>query len=332
MGLYLLLRGIGLIKYQQIGKETSVQIDNTVLNLWSNLNDTEAYFTLMEAWLVRTDPKDLLDEFYSIYGLLLTTCFEFWSQITQNGLKVEKEKAESFKYFPGLYNISLLELFGLIDVRHGEPLKGKGWKIDKIKRNAFGDAFFRYVYEYLINTDDYFQFCLLNTTQIKYKTPFGQLHKFFESFFPEWQTNFEIPQPMFEDGTHIFKVSLDKAWRCIAIDSKMTLDVLAKAILDAFDFDKDHLYAFYMKDRFGNSIEVNCPLSEDGLFTDEFEIGDIPIGVGSFMKFVFDFEEYWEFDVQLQEIKKSDIKLEYAKIIEVYGKAPKQYWSRDEDD
>lgn len=332
MGLYLLLRSIGLVTFQQFGKEICIQIDNDIYDLWSNLNDTEAYFTLLEAWLIRTDPKDVLDEFHSVYGLLLTECFEFWSQITQNGLKVDKNKAESFKYFPGLYNISLLELFGLIDIKHGEPLKGRGWKINGIKRNAFGDAFFRYVYKYLINTDNYFHFCMFNTAQTKYKIPFGQLHGHFVTFFPEWKSNLNIPKPIFKSGTYIFKVSIDKAWGRIAIDSEKNLDVLANAILDTFDFERDHLYAFYMKDRFGNSHEVNCPESEDGPFADQFKIGDIPIEIGSFMKFIFDFFDYWEFELQLEEINKSDIKLKYAKIIEAHGTAPKQYWDWDEDE
>ncbi len=332
MGLYLLLRSIGILTFKQIGKDTLVQIDDAIYNLWSNLNETEAYFTLLEAWLIRTDPEEVLVEFHSIYGLLLTECFEFWSQISQNGLKVDKDKAESLKYIPGLYNIALLESFGFIDVTHAEPLSGKGWKIDKIKRNSLGDAFFRYLYENLINTDSYFHFCMLNTAQIKYKTPFGQLHEYFKPFFPEWQINLNIPQPLFKDGTYILKVFLDKAWRTIAIDSNKTMEVLANAILDAFDFDREHLYAFYIKDRFGNTIEINCQMSEDGPFADEFKIGDIPIEIGSFMKFVFDFSDYWKFNIHLQEIKKSDIKLNYAKVIEVYGKAPKQYWYWDDED
>jgi hypothetical protein len=332
MGLFLLLRSIGLLKFQQINDKKYVQIDNTVLNLWSNLNNTEAYFTLLEAWLIRTDPKDLLDEFSSLYGILLTTCFEFWTQIPQNGLKVEKEKAESFKYFPGLYNISLLELFGLIDLLHGEPETGKGWKIDKIKRNEFGDAFFRYMYESLINAKDYYHFSLYNATEIKYKIPFGQLQTYFEPFFPEWKSNLNIPQPEYKDGTHIFKVSLENAWRSIGIESEMFLEDLADVILGAFEFDKDHLYAFYLKDRFGNSLEINCPFSDDAPFTTEVKIGELPIEIGSLMKFVFDFGDYWEFMIQLQDIRQTDIKLEHPKIMETHGKAPEQYPDWDEDD
>ncbi|MBN2285698.1 MAG: plasmid pRiA4b ORF-3 family protein [Tissierellales bacterium] len=332
MGLYLLLRGIGLLEIEQTDSNKIARINPKILELWKHLNDTEAYFALLEVWLIRTNPRDLLDEYNPPYEILLTTCFEFWAQIPNSGLKIDKNRAYSLKYVPGLYNVSMLELFGLIDILHGEPENNKGWNIKNIQRTRFGDAFFRFIFEKLINSKDYFQFCALNTKEIKYDVPFGQLQKYFKSFFPEWESNLIIPQPAFQHGTHIFKVSLGNIWRIIAIDSNMTLDDLSFTILDAFNFDRDHLYAFYFRDHFGNSVEISCPFSEEPPFTDEFKIGEIPIEIGSVIRFVYDFGDYWEFEILLQEIKTTDIKLEYPKTIEKHGKAPKQYLSWDEED
>jgi len=59
----------------------------------------------------------------------------------------------------------------------------------------------------------------------------------------------------------------------------MTLEDLTEIILESFDFDDDHLYAFYYKDPFGNTIEINNPNEIDELQTTEIKIGEIPINV-----------------------------------------------------
>ncbi|MHC5833143.1 MAG: IS1096 element passenger TnpR family protein, partial [Nostoc sp.] len=46
-------------------------------------------------------------------------------------------------------------------------------------------------------------------------------------------------------------MSISQAWRRIAIPAKKPLGWLAETILDAFDFDYDHLYEFSYKDHFG---------------------------------------------------------------------------------
>ena len=48
--------------------------------------------------------------------------------------------------------------------------------------------------------------------------------------------------------TYVISVSLMKGcYRHITIASNKTLDELSLAILSAFDFDNDHLHAFYKK-------------------------------------------------------------------------------------
>lgn len=49
----------------------------------------------------------------------------------------------------------------------------------------------------------------------------------------------------------------------------MSLDDLTDIILASFDFDKDHLYTYYYKDLFGNTIDINSPNSYDKPFTTE---------------------------------------------------------------
>ena len=52
--------------------------------------------------------------------------------------------------------------------------------------------------------------------------------------------------------TYTFKVTLPShgdCWRKIEIKSNQTLQMLHRVILDAYDFDDDHLYSFFMSNR-----------------------------------------------------------------------------------
>ena len=51
-------------------------------------------------------------------------------------------------------------------------------------------------------------------------------------------------EPKISSRTYIFKVSLGRFWRTIAISGEDSLDQLHLAIQEAFNFDNDHLYAF----------------------------------------------------------------------------------------
>lgn len=97
---------------------------------------------------------------------------------------------------------------------------------------------------------------------------FGELQTHFKLFFPEWKNNLVISSE-FTEGIYVFKVSLAKAWRRIAIPAQLELDWLSDSILDAFDFDNDHLYEFRYKDRFGRSGQVSHPDCEESPFQNE---------------------------------------------------------------
>lgn len=301
-------------------------MNEPVLCLWNDLNNTERYFTLLETWFLRSNPRELLDEYNPFYGSLLVTCLKFWQKITKKGLQVEGNEGleERLRYCPGLYNIALLELFGLIEIIHGEPKPGKGWRILKINRNTFGDAIFKYLNHQVLSSEDYIE-SLIDYEINKIDKPFGEWQLIFRPLFPDWQNNLIIPDHEFREGIYIFKVMMGKVWRRIEIHSDMTLEGLTDTILESFDFDKDHLYSYYYKDQFGNKVKINSPDSYDGPFTTEKQIGEIPINIGSSMIFLFDFGDHWEFQVLLEEIKQGNGKLKYPTVIDEFGKPPEQY-------
>ncbi len=69
----------------------------------------------------------------------------------------------------------------------------------------------------------------------------------------------------FINGTYTFKVSFTKAvWREVILSSNHTMEDLHHIILDAFDFDDDHLYSFFMDGEKWSDDCVASPLDDYG--------------------------------------------------------------------
>ncbi|QTA85252.1 IS1096 element passenger TnpR family protein [Desulfonema magnum] len=220
------------------------------------------------------------------------------------------------------------ELFGLISVRHGKPEKGKGWRIKDIQRTAFGDALLKL----LPDSSGNFEY-FLRIYDSEASETIGELQPLIQPFFPEWRKNLEIPEHEFQEGTFVFKVSLGtQTWRRIAMPGKMTLDSFSTQILNAFDFDHDHLYAFTLRNRFGVSVEVTHPYMDEGISAAEFFIGDLPLQSGETMVYLYDFGDNWEFSVMLEKIDLENSKMKKPALLESHGEAPEQYDFWDEDD
>ena len=145
-----------------------------------------------------------------------------------------------------------------------------------------------------------------------------------QPYLPEWERCLSLPEQPFREGTHIFKVSLGPIWRRIAAPTPESLDALASAIITSVAFDHDHLYKFSYLDRFGAPAEIIHPYVEEGQYTSEVVIGDVPLGVGQTMTFIYDFGDRWEFDVTLERIEQ-DLEIAGPAVIEAHGEAPEQY-------
>ena len=136
-----------------------------------------------------------------------------------------------------------------------------------------------------------------------------------------------LPRRMQEhiQGNFVFRVSLGSVWRTIAISSEDTLHDLHLAIQDAFDFDDDHLYAFYMDNRRFSDYRFEHPYSDDGPWADDAVIGNIHLVVNQQFLYLFDFGDEWHFDVRLVEIQTDKPVLPRPEILQRKGKAPEQY-------
>ncbi len=320
-GLYLLLRVAGMGQIQQ---NKRMRLDPVALENWYELNPTEQYFTLLESWLQRGD-LEILGDISSSFYEPIKQWLEFYPSIPTEGLQIagDRRAEEYINYVPGPINLALMGMFGFVSIEQGSPSPNKGWCIKKVERTPFGDALLARLFAYmtsewkeLLEPDDPF---------------FGHLKPIYQPFFPEWQQYLHLPEAEANDKLHIFKISLGRdLWRRIAAPAASTLGELATAILDAFAFDYDHLYAFYVENRFGTSVRIDHPQLGEPPFTNQVHIGDLPLQAGAEMTFLYDFGDHWEFSVQLERLDPPDHQRKKPTLIDQRGKAPEQYGDWDE--
>ena len=211
-GLYLLLRASGLSLVEHRGNKQFLLLDEDALLSWNRLNLTERYFTLLGAWLIRARGEILGEDRYPFSEL--SKCRDFLQRIPEAGLRVagDKHTESMIPFLPGLRNVALLDLFGLISVWQGEPEPGRAWNITRIFRKPFGDALFRLLSD-------------LSSDEVRLWEPRGNrsdeagLYRDFQSrlqpYFPEWQRNLVPPAPEFRDGVFVFRVTLGDAVRFV---------------------------------------------------------------------------------------------------------------------
>lgn len=329
-GLYLLLRTTGLIFVKQTGKKQLLVLDEQLLDSWKALNLTERYFSLLRAWFWYGNEETVGENKGRGYFDQLYRCMNFFKEIPQKGIEIldQVSSEESLRYYPGIYNLALMELFGMVEVHSAPPSPGKGWKIKRIKKTEWGNALAGSLIESVMNCLDIYE----NKTEEELKNFDASEYwiSLVRPYFKEWNNLLESPEPEFRNSVHIFKVSLGKAWKRIAVAGDCFMNELSGSILDAFDFDRDHLYRFSYKDRYGVTSHVDHPFSHDfeGDSADEVKVGDLPLSPGMKMTFLYDFGDDWEFEM-LVENTDADMKIKAPSVLESKGKAPAQYQDFD---
>ena len=151
-----------------------------------------------------------------------------------------------------------------------------------------------------------------------------------QPFFSKRRNSLIIPEVEFQYGNYVFKVSLGRTWRRIVIPAKMDFDTFSSSILDAFDFDDDHMYMFSYRNRFGVIENLHHPYMEDSPYASEILIGELSLKPGKVIDYLFDFGDNWDFDVKLERIDPADKKIKGPVLLESHGEAPEQYPDWDE--
>jgi Plasmid pRiA4b ORF-3-like protein len=342
-GLNLLLRASGLIRVEGTGSKARLVLDPTMLAQWDQLNPTEQYFNLLEAWL-RIGRAEMVGESGRLWDRLLVPCVQTWQSVRE-GKKFDIEKPQ-WVYLSGIgrnfYLLALMDLFGLLKVDQ-PPHAVKPWCPAGVHRVLFGDAVFNRLYSQIADpwSDDLLQDEDQDQADEDQEDEddgegalevpvFGIWQPIFQPFFPEWRQNLKFAPLEAREGTFIFRVSLGKVWRLIAMPAGSTLDTLVRWILDSVDFDYDHLYEFTYGDHLGTKVSATHPAMDEGPWADQVRIGTLPLEPGQRMKLVYDFGDNWQFAIKLERIEPPSAKNKTPRILERHGKAPEQYPNGDE--
>ena len=328
-GLYLLLRSTMLGVGKGGGSKARLGIDPHMLLIWRELNSTEQYFTLLEAWLLRGN-REMLGESCGgwqkgFYGDFV----QLFQHIPKRRVHYRDNQARECLFLYSherLCQFALAELFGLVAVERGEPAEGENWHIASVARTDFGNALHELLRER-------FAEFLFGDTGSDGDSEFGQLQSLLGEFFPRWRKSLIFPEAEFRDGVYRFRVSLGRIWRRIVIPATADLDELAQAIINAYHFDGDHLYCFRLRARDGTRLTIAHPYCDDELFTDEVSVGGASMEVGGEFVFHYDFGADWRFKVKLERIDPADSTMDKARITESHGESPPEYdWDDDEWD
>jgi hypothetical protein len=324
-GLYLLLRAtqIGVTDGQGKTKGKLI-LDPFMCQQWTQLNPTEKYCNLLEAWFGLSSWASLGLKDTGWYKKMGMDVRSVWQAVPSEGRRFSENEQVSRGF---LYSqersttLALLELFGLITVERGAPVVGQGWTVAKINHTRFGDEVLTAIFAEIVRS------CLdRDDDDEQADLDFGAFQPALQSIFPQWINNLKFPEPEFRDGIYYFKVSLGRPWRRIAIAAENSLEELADCIIRAFDFDGDHLYEFQLPQPDGTILTAAHPNIQDAdLQTDEFAIGHLTLVEGQSIPFVYDFGANWKFTVKLEEVKPPDPEITRPIIVESHGEAPAEY-------
>lgn len=333
-GLYLLLRATGISLVDTQPKKPLLRLDPIVLASWRSLNAAERYFALLQAWWGRASEEMLGERRVWWDGEILQKLFFFFDRFLKTGIQTIEtpQDMDSLRYHPGFYNLALMELFGLLDIRAKPPAEGKGWLPEEVRLTDWGRTLLGSYADFITHsqTPGAESAPLMPGIRVL-SEPMEYIEQWSRIVRPAikaWRKGLDIPVPPFQPGPHLFKVSLGAdCWRRIAIQGDAYLDELAVSILDAFDFDQDHLYRFSYKDRFGRTIEIDHPYlsgDSDNELADAVKVGAIPLSPGMRIGFLYDFGDEWEFDI-LTESVNDGAAIKKPRVVEKHGKAPEQY-------
>jgi hypothetical protein len=140
-GLYLLLRATGLALIDANLKKPRLKLDPKLMESWRSLNAAERYLALLKAWWGRAT-EEIIGERGEGSGEILAKTLAFIESFPKTGiLTVEApQDAERFRYRPGLYNLALLELFGLLEIRLWPLAEGRAWRPERMRMTDWGKA------------------------------------------------------------------------------------------------------------------------------------------------------------------------------------------------
>jgi len=312
--------GFGIVKLENETLILTINID--LYKQWNALNETEKYFNLFITWICNGVPsivgieEDLIHSFNNLLHFMTTNLSE--SNISQSDTK----SLDSAKYSVGTHNLTLLEMFGFIEITDNSNVLSKKWSITELKFTQLGIYIFQIIKSVLKKSKK--EFYCGNIFPISIK---NLLQKQVRSLFKDYKTDLQLTDNIQIENDLIFKVNLGRVYRKIAIPSDYSLDCFCDYIIDCFDFDHTHLYNLIIKNRFGYNETYTHPEIDDddagNPNSADFTLKSLFLNAGSTMDFTYDFGDNWQFEIICEKV--DNVKSKKPRIIEKKGKAPEQY-------
>lgn len=325
-------------------KTRKLQLQHTErLTLYNQLTPTEKYFFILETFWVDTNWLELLKKPSSLMTMpKLQQIIGYLSRAPPGKVLPIKEFMIRWKTVWNVDDLlQYLSSFGLLRIVSDE---GEIEKLPTYEASVtvtdLGKIFFPILYCERNITQWNIPYIRENTKKfivfpgsrkkkrkrnVKYEPFFTPFQQFFKG---ELQRT--LPRGEYTASTFIFKVSLSRScWRTITVSSEHSLKDVHEAIQDAFDFDKDHLYAFFMDGIPWSWDHFYAPEDDKGPFSNQVRIGDLGLHVGQRFLYVFDFGSEWHFKVEVLEIT-SELGPPSPVVTEKKGKSPEQYHYPDD--
>lgn len=120
----------------------------------------------------------------------------------------------------------------------------------------------------------------------------------------------------------------------LAVGSEQHLTVLHDAIQAAFGWEDDHLYSFWLDNKFwgARDSEITSPIVPDEApRTADLPISELDLKPGRQIAYIFDFGDQWRVRLTLDGVEPGDGG-RYPRVIERTGQAPPQYPPLDDED
>jgi pRiA4b ORF-3-like protein/uncharacterized protein DUF6930 len=134
-----------------------------------------------------------------------------------------------------------------------------------------------------------------------------------------------------------FQVKLDwmkSVWRRIELRGDQTLEDLHNAIQRAFNWDNDHLYAFFLSGKaWDMHTEYESPYG-DGRPADRYRLEHLPLTAGQRILYIFDFGDELRHAIKLEAIVPGGVQSDvtYPRVTDSRGEPPPQYPDYDEEE
>ena len=302
-------------------------------HMFTELNELEKYIFLLEILWVDCDFEKLEFQSYgSLDAFKVAIKMELFIGKKANKRIVIAESASDISTI-----LLYLSYFGIMDVTEDAEIKLK-YRMSKFF--LIKEAILTPAGEKIIKILDKKR--NLTEWNLSHRKGYGEWNvQFDEEFFMAFKGIFEdeeiektLPRRVikFKEGIYTFKVSLDKhTWSKIQLSSHDTLHDLHRLIQQAFEFDDDHMYSFFMDGEPWSKNAFKCPFDDEGPSADEVEIGELDLTYEQSFLYIFDFGDEWRFSIEVLEIKNQVTDKFEAEIIESKGELPQQYPDFDDE-